>query len=216
MIDIKLADIRTDYALASLDEGDVGNNPFDFFRKWFSEATHAEITEVNAMTLATVDVDNRPHARIVLLKGIEGESFQFYTNYESHKGRQITQRPHAALVFFWKELERQVRISGIVSELSPEESDVYFNSRPKGSRVGAWASPQSSVIASREILEERAQLFEAQYAESDVPRPSHWGGYGLKPLSIEFWQGRKSRLHDRILFERELLGSTWEKSRLAP
>ncbi|MEO6831590.1 MAG: pyridoxamine 5'-phosphate oxidase [Chitinophagaceae bacterium] len=213
---LKLADIRTDYTLATLDEGDVGDNPLAFFNKWLMEAEHAQLTEVNAMTLATVDVDNRPHARIVLLKGIEHESFQFYTNYESHKGRQLSQRRHAALVFFWKELERQVRIEGIVSELSPEESDAYFNSRPKGSRVGAWASPQSSTIASREILEERAQLFEAQYAESEVPRPSHWGGYGLKPLSIEFWQGRKSRMHDRILFERENLESAWEKSRLAP
>jgi len=216
MDELHLAAIRTDYALASLEEQEVGDDPILFFRKWFAEAEHAQLSEVNAMTLATVDVDNRPHARIVLLKGLEGANFQFFTNYESHKGRQLAQRSHAALLFFWKELERQVRIEGIVTELEVEESDAYFHSRPKGSQIGAWASPQSSRIGSRAILEERVKQYEAQYAAQEVPRPANWGGYGLQPLSIEFWQGRRSRLHDRIFFERPDLAAPWEKYRLAP
>ena len=207
--------IRKDYMLAALDEAVAGTDPMAFFRQWFTEAQTSAIDEVNAMTLATVDSEGRPHARIVLLKGLDEKGFTFFTNYESAKGHQIGVRPQVALVFFWKELERQVRIEGIVEQVSAEESDAYFNSRPIGSRIGAWASPQSTTIARREILEERVTHFEKQYGE-DVPRPSFWGGYRVLPLYIEFWQGRSNRLHDRILFSRESLGVDWEISRLAP
>jgi pyridoxamine 5'-phosphate oxidase len=212
----KIADIRKDYILASLDEGVAGNDPIVFFHQWFREAQAAAIDEVNAMTLATVDAEGRPHARIVLLKALDEQGFTFFTNYESAKGHQLGASPHAAIVFFWKELERQVRIEGIVEQVSSEESDAYFNSRPAGSRIGAWASPQSSVIAHRQILEERAAHFAHQYTGDNIPRPSFWGGYRVLPLSMEFWQGRSSRLHDRILFTREELGVNWEVCRLAP
>lgn len=215
-MDTHLADIRKDYRLAALDEANAGDDPLSFFQRWFAEAERAGIDEVNAMTLATVDAEGKPHARIVLLKGLESGSFRFFTNYESSKGRQISHKPHGAVVFFWKELERQVRVEGYLEELSPEESDAYFNSRPEGSRIGAWASPQSSVIADRRILEERASHFEEQYAGKEIPRPSFWGGYRLVPSAIEFWQGRSSRLHDRILFTRETSQAPWERSRLAP
>jgi pyridoxamine 5'-phosphate oxidase len=201
--------------LAALDEAVAGTDPIAFFRQWFTEAQASAIDEVNAMTLATVDSEGRPHARIVLLKGLDEKGFTFFTNYESAKGHQIGVRPQVALVFFWKELERQVRIEGIVEQVSAEESDAYFASRPVGSRIGAWASPQSTTIARREILEERVTHFEKQYGE-DIPRPSFWGGYRVLPLCIEFWQGRSNRLHDRILFSRESLGVDWEISRLAP
>jgi len=212
----KLAAIRRDYRLAALDESTAGTDPLLFFKHWFSEAEAATIDEVNAMTLATCDSSGKPHARIVLLKGLEDEGFTFFTNYESHKGHQIDQNPWAALVFFWKELERQVRIEGRIEQIPAEESDAYFASRPEGSRIGAWASLQSSVIASRELLEERVDHFAGQYANQAIPRPSYWGGYRIVPVSIEFWQGRSSRLHDRILFQRENETSGWERSRLAP
>ncbi len=214
--DKHLADIRKDYSLSALDEAVAGNDPLIFFNRWFTEAEHAGIDEVNAMCLATADNDGKPHARIVLLKGLDAKGFTFFTNYESAKGHHLDGRPHAALVFFWKELERQVRIEGAVEVLSAEESDEYYRSRPRNSRIGAWASPQSSVIADRRILDERVHHFSEQYPGSEVPRPSFWGGYRVLPVRIEFWQGRSSRLHDRIVFRRDSLGEVWERERLAP
>lgn len=209
-----IADIRTDYQQAALDETTTGNNPIEFFQQWFDEAQNAHATEVNAMTLATVDENNCPHARIVLLKGIDEHGFLFYTNYESDKGKQMQAHPHVALVFFWKELERQVRIEGKVTQLSATESNQYFSSRPKGSQIGAWASPQSKVIADRAVIEQAEQEYQRKFADSLIPRPPHWGGYRVAPESIEFWQGRSSRLHDRILFS--LKDGVWQKNRLAP
>lgn len=211
-----LADIRKDYRLADLDEHIAGTDPLAFFRRWFDEAAASGIDEVNAMTLATVDGDGKPHARIVLLKGLDEEGFTFFTNYESAKGRQIDHQPHAALVLFWKELERQVRIEGHVVPLSTEDSDAYFASRPAGSRIGAWASPQSAVIGDRKVLDERAEHFLALYASGDIPRPSFWGGYRVVPSTVEFWQGRSSRLHDRIVFRRDAGSDDWGRVRLAP
>lgn len=215
-IDQRLASIRRDYCRAALDEQTAGDNPFAFFRHWLAEAEHAQVDELNAMTLATADSEGRPHARTVLLKGLDERGFIFFTNYESAKGRELDHKPWAALLFFWKELERQVRIEGMAEALSAEESDAYFSSRPRDSRIGAWASPQSSMIADRRILEERVAHFSEQYPGEDVPRPSFWGGYRVLPLSIEFWQGRSSRLHDRIRFRREDLQEPWERERLAP
>ena len=168
------------------------------------------------MILATADGEGRPHGRVVLLKGLDERGFTFFTNYESAKGRQMDHNPYAALVFFWKELERQVRIEGFTEQLSPDESDAYFASRPAGSRIGAWASPQSTVIADRQILEERVLHFEAQYGSGHIPRPVFWGGYRVVPTSVEFWQGRSNRLHDRLEFHREAEHDPWERVRLAP
>ncbi len=210
-----LAGIRKDYSRAALDEASTGDDPFAFFRHWFAEAEASLTEEINAMVLATSDADGRPHARIVLLKALDTRGFTFFTNYESHKGHEIDHRPFGALVFFWKELERQVRIEGPIEQISPEESDEYFASRPAGSRIGAWASPQSTVIADRLILEERVKHFTEQYG-NDIPRPSFWGGYRVVPTSIEFWQGRSNRLHDRILFSREGVNDNWDRARLAP
>ncbi len=211
----QIAHIRKDYMHASLDENEIGPEPIPFFQQWFDEADKAKVNEVNAMTLATVDENARPHARIVLLKGIDHRGFTFFTNYQSNKGRQIGVNPNAALVFFWPELERQVRVEGQIEQVSPQESDEYYLVRPRGSRLGAWASPQSSVIESRKVLEEREAQFVADFEGKDIPRPEHWGGYRLKPNRIEFWQGRPSRLHDRICFELQADG-TWRKFRLAP
>ena len=213
-MDARIADIRTDYRLAALDEAMAGDAPIAFFRRWFGEAEAAAITEVNAMTLATVDADGMPRARIVLLKELDDAGFVFYTNYDSAKGRQMAGAPRAALVFFWKELERQVRIEGLVEKVSAAESDAYFDSRPVGSRIGAWASPQSSRIDGRDELEARAAQLSADYAGKEIPRPPHWGGYRVLPQKIEFWQGRSNRLHDRIVFEKR--GEGWKKYRLAP
>jgi len=212
--DLNIAAIRTDYTLAALSEAGTGNDPIHFFDKWFKEAGTAQVTEVNAMTLATVDSLHRPHARIVLLKGVDDKGFVFFTNYNSAKGRDIAANANAALLFFWKELERQVRIEGILEKVSEEDSDQYFNSRPIGSRIGAWASPQSTVIADRTILEENYVLYEQKYGHSIVPRPPFWGGYRLVANSIEFWQGRSNRMHDRILFTKD--NSGWAQHRLAP
>lgn len=199
--------------MAELNEEMTGDDPLAFFHKWFSEAEIAKADEVNAMTLATIGKDSRPHARIVLLKGLDNRGFTFFTNYNSAKGMQMDENGHAALVFFWRELERQVRVEGVIEKLTDAENDAYFLSRPEMSRIGAWASPQSSVIDSRDILNENFDKYQKQFGTS-VPRPPHWGGYRVLPDAIEFWQGRASRLHDRILFERH--ASHWHKSRLAP
>jgi pyridoxamine 5'-phosphate oxidase len=210
-----IADIRKDYKLRSLLEKDVEANAIRQFDKWWQEAVHSEIDEVNAMTLATASADGIPAARIVLLKGYDERGFVFFTNYESFKGLQLAENPRACLVFFWKELERQVRITGLVERVSAEESDTYFNSRPEGSRIGAWASPQSQVIESREWLEEREKTLVKDFTGKPLSRPAHWGGYRVKPINIEFWQGRPSRLHDRIQYV--LKGdNSWTIERLAP
>jgi pyridoxamine 5'-phosphate oxidase len=209
-----ISSIRKDYQLKSLSEQDVAKSPFDQFAQWWNEAIQSEIDEVNAMTLATVDQRNRPSARIVLLKDFNSSGFVFYTNYESNKGLQIESNPYASIVFFWKELERQVRIEGLCERVSSVESDEYFQSRPAGSRIGACASPQSKIISDRKILTDKVAELEKQYASGDIPRPAHWGGYRLIPETIEFWQGRSSRLHDRIKYIKEESG--WNIVRLAP
>ncbi len=212
---LDIANIRKDYKLQSFDESDCADNPFTQFEAWWNQAIESEIDEVNAMTLATASKTGLPSARIVLLKDYSEKGFVFYTNYNSYKGRELEENPHAALVFFWKELERQVRIQGLVEKVPASESDVYFQQRPVGSRIGAWASPQSAVIANRSILENEVLLFENKFKETAIPRPQHWGGYVVKPTAIEFWQGRSSRLHDRIQYTLQP-GGSWKKVRLAP
>ncbi|MEI6582703.1 MAG: pyridoxamine 5'-phosphate oxidase [Chitinophagia bacterium] len=212
---MSIADIRKDYSLQTLDENDVASNPIDQFTKWWKEAVSSDIVEVNAMTLATVSVEGVPAARIVLLKGYDKNGFVFFTNYDSKKGQDLLAHPLAALVFFWKELERQVRISGRVEKVSAEESDAYFQSRPEGSRLGAWASPQSKPISGRQVIEDQLASYQHTYHHHPIPRPPHWGGYRVVPDTIEFWQGRSSRLHDRIQYKLDAAGK-WEISRLAP
>lgn len=211
----KIADIRTDYIRHKLNKEEALDNPVEQFSEWFKESLKAEVSEVNAMNLATVKSDNRPSSRIVLLKGIEKGQFLFYSNYLSNKGKELANNPYAALTFFWWELERQVRIEGKITLVSPEQSDQYFNSRPRGSQISAATSPQSAVIDNREILEERSANIEKKYANKEVKRPSQWGGYALIPDYIEFWQGRANRLHDRIAYKLEE-DQTWSKNRLAP
>jgi len=200
--------------MQALDENAAGKDPIAFFERWFKEAEAAELTEVNAMTVATVDAQHKPHARIVLLKGVDDKGFVFFTNYDSNKGIEIAANPHVAVDFFWKELQRQVRIEGTIEKVSDEESDTYFNSRPEGSRIGAWASPQSKEIPDRHILDENYKAFSEQFKDN-IPRPPYWGGYRVIPSLIEFWQGRSSRMHDRILFTLTD-ADTWHRSRLAP
>lgn len=210
-----IADIRTDYKQQSLNETDVALNPFAQFDKWWVDAVNAELSEANAMSLATVGSNGCPSVRIVLLKSYDTNGFVFFTNYQSDKAQQIAQNPFAAVCFFWKELERQVRIEGSIEKTSAAESDEYFYSRPMGSRIGAWASPQSRPIADRSILEDNVKNLEAQCSEQGPARPPHWGGYIVKPQSMEFWQGRPSRLHDRIKYTRQP-DDSWKIERLAP
>ncbi|MEZ4944130.1 MAG: pyridoxamine 5'-phosphate oxidase [Cyclobacteriaceae bacterium] len=210
-----LSDIRTDYSKATLDINSVEKNPFAQFEKWFKQAIDSQALEPNAMNLATLSENGRPTSRIVLLKGIENAQFVFYTNYQSQKGKELELNPACALNFFWPELERQIRIEGVVSRVSAETSDTYFQSRPRASQIGAWASPQSTLIKERTILEERVVQIEEKYKDLKVlPRPKQWGGYGVTPLEIEFWQGRPNRLHDRILYT--LVDDQWTINRLAP
>ncbi len=210
-----IADIRKDYKMHSLSETDVASDPIEQFTRWWNDAEKSEIDEINAMTLATATKEGIPSARIVLLKGYDRNGFVFFTNYLSHKGKELSENPKACLVFFWKELERQVRIEGAVEKIAEKESDAYFQSRPRGSRIGAWASPQSTVIEGRQIIEKNMSDMETRYADELVPRPRHWGGYIVKPVAIEFWQGRSSRLHDRIRYRLADKGE-WCIERLAP
>jgi len=209
-----IQNLRQDYRSAQLAEADVDQNPVAQFGKWFKEAIDSKLVEPNVMTLATADLSGKPTARILLLKGFDDNGFVFYTNYASNKGRQLDENPQAAMVFFWAELERQVRIEGTITKVSAEESTAYFHSRPKGSQIGASASPQSTVIPNREVLEAKVEELSAAFEEKEVPRPEHWGGYILKPAHIEFWQGRSSRLHDRITYTQE--NNVWTIKRLAP
>ncbi len=211
---MEIADIRKDYKQRSLLEADVKPDAIEQFGIWWNEAVSSQIDEVNAMTLATASLNGVPSARIVLLKGYDNLGFTFFSNYNSHKAKEIADNPFVSLVFFWKELERQVRVEGTIEKISEEDSDIYFQSRPYGSRIGAWASPQSQVIPARELLENNYQELNEQYNNGDVPKPPHWGGYIVKPVLIEFWQGRTSRLHDRLQYT--LLNNSWKIERLAP
>jgi pyridoxamine 5'-phosphate oxidase len=220
---MKISDLRQDYQLKSLDIADVDSNPFVQFKTWFSETLKSEILEPNAMTLATATPDGKPSARIVLLKGVEHHhedmqvgGFVFYTNYESKKGHDMAKNAHVALCFNWLDLQRQIRIEGVVTKIAEEISTEYFNSRPKTSRIGALASPQSRVVPNREFLENSFKNWAEKYADTEgVPRPKNWGGYIVKPTLIEFWQGRRSRLHDRICYTK-LTDGGWKIERLAP
>jgi pyridoxamine 5'-phosphate oxidase len=213
---LSLASLRENYTQGGLDESTASPNPILQFEKWFADAHSAGIREPNAMTLATATPDGLPSARIVLLKEVSELGFVCYTNYESRKGRELAENPHAALVFFWAELERQVRVEGTVTRLPRTQSEAYFTSRPKGHRLGAWASPQSSVVESRTILETRLRELEERYrGTEEVPTPDFWGGICIQPVRIEFWQGRPNRLHDRLCYVKEA-GSAWRLERLAP
>lgn len=235
---MSLADLRREYNLTGLRRSHLDTDPIVQFQKWFSDAVGArtvgrlrkffvrlyktvfllgqpEQVDLNAMTLATVDREGRPSARVVLLKGVDQRGFVFYTNYNSRKGCELAENPEAALVFYWPDLERQVTVSGTVSKLSPAESDAYFNSRPRGSRIAAWASDQSAPVADRTALEANWSRFETQFAGKDVPRPPHWGGYVLSPKRVEFWQGRPNRLHDRFRYLRKE-NDRWALERLSP
>lgn len=210
-----IADIRKDYKLQSLNEADMAEDPFHQFTHWWNEAINSQIDEVNAMTLATASNNGLPSARIVLLKGFTERGFVFFTNYASNKGKELDENPRAALVFFWKELERQIRIEGAVEKVSNEESDAYYHSRPAASRIGAWASPQSEKVVDRSILENNFLEYQNKFGEGPIPRPEHWGGYIVKPVLFEFWQGRSSRLHDRLQYTWQH-AQPWKLERLAP
>lgn len=206
---------KTPQTSEGIDEQTVDRNPIRQFRRWFDDATAAGLKLSEAMTLATATRDGTPTARVVLLKEVDDEGFVFYTNYRSAKARDLDDNPKAALVFYWVQLDHQVRVEGLVQRTSSEESKAYFKTRPRESQIGAWASPQSEVIPSREVLEQRADELERLYQDRDVDCPEHWGGYRLIPSRIEFWKNRPGRLHDRILYEREP-GGEWSIKRLAP
>jgi pyridoxamine 5'-phosphate oxidase len=212
---MSLDDLRREYTQRGLREEDLAPDPFTQFGAWFDEVTQADIREPNAMTLATATPDGRPSARMVLLKGVDARGFVFYSNYESRKGNELTANPRAALVFFWVQLERQVRVEGSVERVSGEESDLYFASRPEGSQLGAWASRQSAVLPDRRPLEARYEELHSQYEGQEIPRPPFWGGYRVVPEAVEFWQGRVNRLHDRLRYRRQDDGS-WAIERLSP
>jgi len=216
---VKIADLRIDYMRETLDERAIAPDPFHQFEHWFGEAVKAQVPEPNAMTLATADAQGRPSARIVLLKGMGPDGLVFYTNFESRKGRELAVRPYAALLFFWPELERQVRIEGSIAKVTEAESAAYFASRPRAARIGAWASPQSEPIDGRAALEARIEAVEQRFREAGdaIARPPHWGGFRLAPAVFEFWQGRASRLHDRIRYRRSQDDhGLWTIDRLAP
>ena len=211
---MKLSEIRKEYTSKSLDINEVSQYPFRQFRIWLDEAIDSEVPEVNAMCLSTLSLNGYPNSRIVLLKDMD-HGFVFFTNYESEKGKEIAAHPQASLNFFWPELERQVRIMGDLEKVTPKESDDYFHSRPMGSQIGAWTSPQSQEISDRQALESRRLLIENRFSEEPMIRPEHWGGYRLLPIRMEFWQGRASRLHDRICYQKDS-PSEWKIVRLAP
>ena len=207
--------LRKEYTRSGLKESDVASDPIEQFRSWFDEVLAADLHEPNAMTLATATPEGRPSARVVLLKGFDERGFVFYTSYVGRKSEELETNPNCALVFYWGELERQVRVEGRASRVSEEESDEYFGSRPRGSRLGAWASEQSRPVEGRGALEERLRGLEAEYEGREVPRPLFWGGYRVEPEVIEFWQGRENRLHDRLVYRRSDNGE-WGRERLQP
>ena len=209
-----IADLRKEYAKNALELAEVNPNPILQFQRWFEEAQSAQVPEPNAMNLATVSPEGRPTSRIVLLKGVE-EGFIFYSNQESHKGKAIAQNRYVALTFFWSELERQIRIEGQAEKISEKQSTAYFHSRPRGSQIGAWTSPQSEIIKDRSVLTQRQETYTREFEGKEVPKPDHWGGYQVLPDRIEFWQGRPSRLHDRILYTLQK-DDSWKIERLAP
>ena len=210
---MRIADIRQEYMRAGLVEKDADPDPIKQFERWFQDAVNADLPLPNAMTLATAGASGRPSARAVLLKGVDAGGFVFYTNYQSRKARELAENPHASLMFLWAQLERQVRIDGVIEKVSAKESDAYFESRPLGSRLGAWASPQSKILPDRLTLAAKVAAIVLRYGKNP-PRPRHWGGYRLLPDAIEFWQGRKNRLHDRLLYTKQSHG--WKIERLAP
>jgi len=214
-INSKIVSLRKEYSSAFLNEEDVNQNPFKQFELWMHQAVEAEILEPHAMTVSTVSVEGKPSSRIVLLRGFDENGFVFYTNYNSHKGNEMAQNKYACLNFFWPDLERQIRIEGSISKIDQQISTAYFHSRPRESQIGAWASIQSAVIENRKVVEDAFVHFTEKFKDLEViPKPEHWGGYNIKPTSIEFWQGRPSRLHDRLRYSLE--NSNWKIERLSP